>query len=386
MRNWNNWFWLAVGAAIISIIIMLCWPTQSISTTTPGVGWVFLKLAFVGLIVAAYASREKEQLAWTFAGMSLLVFLVLLGKLDGLMAWGTLGFPLLAAAGFWGYEKMNPGTPTSPAKTRKFLGAVSCILASFWMYLLYLDYANNFHLVFLDALLPDNTAKIICFLAVVAFSIATLKGSTAMHVLAFGLTIMLIGNNLFNTITSRWPDKLTLPTEVSDGAGSLLKSGGKAMKRWSNELDNPKPAPKPAEIVTPASSSVAPAPEKTPAQQKELNALRQKLATDTPPQSSQQSTTPVEATPQQWVADILFEKNGKSMIISGLTITQTKSDLKMASSEITMQATGNDGIHYSEGTWSDATGKSGSFTATVSADTGGTGQLSSGRTFRIARR
>jgi hypothetical protein len=83
--SWLFWLGAAVLAAASIYTIIHVFSNGSGEATThpvPGAGWFFLKLAFAGLIWAAYAARAQEKLAWAFAGLAVLVFLVLLGKLE----------------------------------------------------------------------------------------------------------------------------------------------------------------------------------------------------------------------------------------------------------------------------------------------------------------
>ena len=130
--NWlhRNIRWVAIVAAVL--FLMVCyWGCSSAPSSTapaPGGGYFFWKLLFIGLIVALVVSREKPYLAMIFSGLAVLVLIVLLGKLDGLFAWGIIGLPLFATAGFYGSYKTE-------GRTKAFLGFASGLIILAWMYM-----------------------------------------------------------------------------------------------------------------------------------------------------------------------------------------------------------------------------------------------------------
>ena len=80
-----------------------------------------------------------------------------------------------------------------------------------------------------------------------------------------------------------------------------------------------------------------------------------------------------------------WKRKGESvnMVIDNLTLIQESDSIEIRSVEITMKASGSSG--YYSGTWSDASGKAGSFTVNINADGNGTGKLSSGTGFAITK-
>jgi hypothetical protein len=236
---WNNiviWarrniFWVGIAAALLFITVSYwgCSSTPASGTPTPGSGWLFLKLAFIGLIVAAVVSRERPYLATTFSGLAVLVFLVILGKFDSLFVWAVLGFPLFASAGIYGATKTE-------GRTKSFLGFASGVLIVFWMFLLYLGHAGMIKIGFLGTLFPDDTAKVIFTVALAAFLFATWKRSKFFYLISFVVLLSFLGNATVNQIFSRFPEKLTPNvSEKTKGAwenawDSLLNGINRAVK------------------------------------------------------------------------------------------------------------------------------------------------------------
>lgn len=232
----NAVFWIVfavIAVPCLLIILRGCSSTPVAGTPSPGAGWLFLKLAFAGLIWAVFAAREKEKMSGTFTGLAVLVLLVLLGKLDSLLP------PLMAAAGIWGSIKTE-------GRIKSFLGFASGVLILFWMYLLYLEHSDKINIGFMGTMFPSDTEKIIAtlFLAILAFAIW--KRSIVFYAISFIVLLSFLGNTMINEIAGRFPEKLTPPaTGISEGVESLLKSGGKAMKRLSEKWDESAAAPAP---------------------------------------------------------------------------------------------------------------------------------------------
>ena len=253
--------WIRIGmVAIIATLTIGSCSSTSTTSGAPGTGWMFLKLAFAGLIWAAYAAREKQNLAWTFAGLAVLVFLVLLGKLDGLAAWGVLGFPIMAALGVWGYTKVGDG------RMKSFLGFASGVIILFWMFLLYLGHSDKIKIGFLGALFPDDMAKIIFTVFLATFVFAIWKRSKFFYAVSFIALLSFLGNGVIDEMARRFPSKLIPATggEISQRVGDLRDSAGKALKRMSKEWDNPTPKPAPAPTTAQPRTSYVPAPTTAP--------------------------------------------------------------------------------------------------------------------------
>jgi len=367
-NNRTATFWIGISVAILASISILWWafsPSKS-QPATMGAGWTFLKIAFAGLIWAAYASREKENLAWTFAGIATLIFLVLLGKLDTLSAWGVLGLPIMATFGIWGYARVTDGS-----RMKSFLGFTSGILILFWMFLLYIEHSAKINIGFLSALFPSNEVKIIFTIFLATFIFATWKRSKIFYGISFVVLLSFFGNAIINEISNRFPDKLTLPSEVSEGAGSLLKSTGKAMKKLSTAIDNPTPpTPKPANIEAPASSSATPV-------------VQQPVQQSIQPQTVTTTTQTIVA--KKYPVKIEWQEGSVTRFIDNLILTQEDQSLRISSNEITLTASGSNN-HYSNGDWSDVSNKSGKFNADINADGSGTGKFIGASDFRIVRR
>lgn len=388
--------WMSRNISSVALIALIIYFTLQIrscvmapSTTAAGetgVSWIFFLVAFFVLIWAIYATREKKEATYILAGLTFLDFLYLLAKLtpaltklNELFAWDVLGLPALVGFGIWGYLLVPAGS-----RMRSFIGVVSGAMAILWMFLLYRSLTTGIKIEFMKLIFVDDVAKAICaiFLAVLIFAIW--QESKICKTIAFVLFLAFIGDTMFQVIVCRFPTSLTPPKEISEGAGSLLKSAGKAMKRLSAEIDNPTtttttlPTQKPANIVQPASQSVAPAKKQQQVQKEALSALRQELAATAPTPPPQQ-VAPVS---QTWVADIEWPKGSDTRFIRNLSVTQKGDSLELTSYEMIMTATGTDGEHYS-GNWHDNTGKKGTFTANIKDNVG---QFGVGQRFTLVRR
>jgi len=246
----RNIFWVAIVAIILFILISLrgCSSSPTPTSPAPGSGWLFLKLAFAGLVLAAYGSRERPYLAFTFSGLAVLIFLVLLGKFDGLFVWAVLGLPLFATAGIYGATKAE-------GRTRSFLEFASGILILFWMFLLYLGHADKIKIGFLGTLFPDDTAKIIFTVALAIFLFATWKRSTIFYCISFVVLLSFLGKATVNEIFNRFPEKLT-PT-VSKETKETWEDAWTAFLNKLREAVKPVPV-LPQSTLPPASSTPPP--------------------------------------------------------------------------------------------------------------------------------
>ncbi len=234
--NWikaNAW---SIGLGVAVFIIFLTFkscsspPTVNVQDSAPGMGWLFLKLAFAGLIWGAIISRERPYLAMTLCLLAVINFLVLLGKFDNVFTWIIVGFPFFAGLGIFGWTKTT-------GRIQSFLGFASGVLILFWMYLLYLDFQNMIDIGFLKVLFPDDDAKIIFTAALAAFIFATWKKSKFFYGISFFFLLCLLGNATINKTFDRFPERLTPPKEIPEGISELLKSAGKALKSFSHEIN-----------------------------------------------------------------------------------------------------------------------------------------------------
>lgn len=239
-RNLRAILALIAGIIFFSLAIHSCTSSSS-GAPTPGAGWFFIKLVFIGLIVAAVVSRDRPYLAWTFAGLAGLFFLVILGKLDSLFGWTTLGLPLLASAGVWGWNKTD-------GRTRSFLGFASGVVISFWIYL-FLQGNMSFKLDFLGDRVTDSINLIISFLAAGLFAFATWKRSKVFYLIFFLVLAAWLGNEVFNRISERYPDMLKF--SVPSGITELGNATNERLKIIADHIKNPPPTPSPPPNNTP---------------------------------------------------------------------------------------------------------------------------------------
>ncbi|HRZ95735.1 MAG TPA: hypothetical protein P5262_04210 [Candidatus Moranbacteria bacterium] len=229
LRNLRAILALVGGIIFFSLAIHSCTSSSS-GTPAPGAGWFFMKLAFVGLIAAAVISRDRPYLAWTLAGLAGLFFLVILGKMDSLFGWTTLGLPLLAAAGVWGWNRTD-------GRTRSFLGFASGVVISFWLYL-FLQNNMSFKLDFLGDRITNSELLIIGFLAIGLFAFATWKRSKVFYLISFLILASWLGNEVFKEIADRYPSMLKL--SVPSGITELGNATNERLKIIADEVKNPK--------------------------------------------------------------------------------------------------------------------------------------------------
>ena len=272
-------YWVAGGVFLISIaIIYLIISSGGSSTPAPGAGWMFMKISFLLLILASWASREYRYLAWTFAGLAVLVFIVLLGnwgdlminvnatfaKINSILVWNVLGFLIIAGVGIWGYTKVGNGG------MKTFLGFASGLLIASWMLLLLKEKLSFIETSFMSGFLPDATAKMLFVVSLALFSYHLWKKSKLALVFAIVVFLATVPH-LVISMKDRFLFSLAPPQEISKGVHDLTGSAGKAMTRLSERLDNPPPKTVPppqappvttqpgtSHVPAPATNSVAP--------------------------------------------------------------------------------------------------------------------------------
>jgi hypothetical protein len=225
----NNIRLVAIAAAILFLLVSYwgCSSAPSSTSPAPGSGWLFLKLAFAGLIWAAYASRERTYLAVTFSGLAVLVFLVLLGKFDGLFVWAILGLPLFAAAGIYGATKTE-------GRTKSFLGFASGVIILMWLYM-FAKATLKVDLGFLGNRITDEVNLIIGLLAVGIFAFAAWRRNWIFFLISFAVLAAWLGPDVSNRIQERFPSQLS----ASD------KTKGTWEEIWDSLLNKVKQAVKP---------------------------------------------------------------------------------------------------------------------------------------------
>lgn len=236
---------LAAGIIFFSLAIHSCTSSPS-GTPTPGAGWFFLKLAFAGLIVAAVVSRDRPYLAWTFSGLAVLIFLVLLGKLDSIFVWEILGLPIFAAAGIYGCMKTD-------GRTRSFLGFMSGVVILAWFYL-FAQTKLSVKLDFLGDRITDNINLVIFFLTSGLFIFATWKRSKVFYLISFIVLAAWLGNEVFNRIADRYPDMLKI--SIPSGVVELGNATNERLKIIAEQVKNP-PPPKQNDNPPPISKGLA---------------------------------------------------------------------------------------------------------------------------------
>jgi hypothetical protein len=202
-----------VGTAIFVLLIIIGKFDTFFSSSSSGINNMIWVAMIGGLVWAAVVSREKPYLAWTLAGLSTLVFLVLLGKfvvlftkIETIFGWTVLGLPIFAAAGFYGSTKIEGGAKT-------FLGFASGVAVLFWMYMFYQDSTQIKGLGFFDetipVLFPDATAKTIFVVFAGLVGLALWKKSKIFGILSIFVFLSFLGNTLVNEMIERFPKKLT---------------------------------------------------------------------------------------------------------------------------------------------------------------------------------
>lgn len=207
-----------VGAAIFVLLIIMGKFETFFSGSSSNINNIIWVAIIAGLIWAAVKSQEKPYLAWTFAGLAVLIFLVLLGKVDALFGWAILGLPIFAAIGFYGAHKATGGA-------KAFLGFASSIVVLFWMHMFYQDGHQIKGIGFFDEtipmLFPDATAKTIFIVFAGLTGLALWKKSKFFGILAI-VAFLSFGSTLVDKIIERFPEKLTPSTEKVTAVKSVV--------------------------------------------------------------------------------------------------------------------------------------------------------------------
>ncbi|MDX9913406.1 MAG: hypothetical protein RBS77_02405 [Candidatus Moranbacteria bacterium] len=221
-----------VGAAtIVLLIIVEKFETFFLSSSSSinNMIWVVL---IAGLAWAAVVSREKLNLALTFAGLAGLILLVMLGKIDALFGWAILGLPIFAAAGFYGSTKVTGGAKT-------FLGFASGVIVLFWMHMFYQSHpvtgSNEFFNDVFTTLFPDETAKTIFVIFTGLTGLALWKKSKIFGILAIIVFLSFLGNSFVDTMIDRFPKKLTPSEETRKSFNGAVNS---TLKKVGGVIEN----------------------------------------------------------------------------------------------------------------------------------------------------
>lgn len=374
-------YWIGIIVAVIIILVSFhgCasapTPSAVAITQAPGAGWLFLKLAFAGLILVAYYAREHRYLAGIFAGLSVLVFLVLLGQLNKIADWGVLGLPLMAAFSIRGYGLLTAGT-----KLKSFLGFASGFIITFWIFLVCSEYSSKLLKLLPDGLkgiiFPDAISKVIGVVAVAILLFAIWKKSLLAYATFFLVVLSTSGTTipptnpedkpttLFAEITGRFPSGLTPPKELSEGAGTLLKASGNFMKDLPNKIERSFAPPPPAKTNPPPATTT----QEKPAEQKAQTAKEA---------VNQEARA---ARPEQWMVRLAWLDNGQPVSIKKLLLKKNGSSATIQNDTFSAGLTCKN--MSCSGKWKDSTGKYGDIIADLASNTG---SFIGGKSFRIVR-
>lgn len=256
------WTWISahrhfsIGLGLIMFLVFLyiltigsCSSSPAASSPAPGGGYFFWKIVIIGLIVAAVMSRERPYLAITFSGLAILVFLVLLGRFDGLFVWAILGLPLFAAAGIYGATKTE-------GRTRSFLGFASGLVILAWLFM-FAQSTLKVNLTFLGDRVTDAINLIIGLLAIGIFAFAAWRRNWIFFILSFVVLAAWLGPDVFNQIQKRFPSQLS----VSEKTKSTWEEIWDSLLNKAKQSAKPDPTSK--EARDSATTPSAPPPQAT---------------------------------------------------------------------------------------------------------------------------
>lgn len=221
---------ISLAAILIFITIRSCTSTAVTPSPTPGGGYFFWKVVFLGLIVSAFVSYRRNPANVRFPAYYLigagLVFLILLGNLHSFFSWSVLGLPLFAFAGIWLWERTE-------GRMKSFLGFSSGLIILAWM-LLFIQANIRPNLDFLGDRVTDSVNLMILFLALGLIVFATWKRSKLWLIPFFIVLVAWLGPEVFHRIADRYPNQLkpSVPTSVAP-IGSAL---GKIFDSFATDL------------------------------------------------------------------------------------------------------------------------------------------------------
>lgn len=259
------------------VTIFICWVILSkiygdTTTVTPSFrrmqpsppagGWFFWKflavLESVFALVAYIHNSQSKRMPLFFLAAAVGSCIVFLGKLDGIFSWATAGLPIISALSFIGYKE-------APDKTRvkTFLGFTLGFTIIAWMYL-FIQSMINPDLLFLGDRITDPTLQMIGLFSGILFAIAMLRDSFVFYTLSLVIFSSWLGQDVFNSIESRFPKQLNPNTYISQKTKSTWE------RFWDNVVlggidklsSSPTPTPTPTPIPMP---TPAPTPVLTPA-------------------------------------------------------------------------------------------------------------------------
>jgi hypothetical protein len=191
--------------------------------------WILL---FAGLIVAAVMSKDRPYLALTFSGLAVLVFLILIGKLDTLFVWEVLGLPLFAAAGVLGWIKTDN-------RTRSFLGFASGTIILIWLSLIARRFVS-IDLTFLGDRYSTSELFLMGLTAVIVAVISTWKRSAILFIAFLFIAACWLGADFFTAMAKRSPISNPIPVSIQNGAKAIIEGVGKGMEHLGEKMKNPK--------------------------------------------------------------------------------------------------------------------------------------------------